>query len=170
MSKIVDVADSIYRDEINQDSSVSIASIAAWLRFGTNLGQLNNLLNTDFSINSSSLEIVDSSGTEISDLESSIYKQLYLISYYSRNAKNSMGVGGVDQILEAQSDGGVLRFVNRNELAKSYIQLKKDIELKLKGLVNAYKHNAYAPQHVTGDDISVDLTSSRVANETILGR
>ena len=169
MSKIVDIADSIWRDEVNQDSSVSIASIAAWLRFGTNIGQLNNTLHTSFSINSSTLEIVNSSGVEITDLESSIYKQLYLISYYGRNAKNSMGVGGVDQLIEATSDGGTLRFVNRNELAKSYIQLKKDIEEKLKNLVNAYKHNAYSPQHIEGDDTNVEATSSRIGSNSILG-
>ena len=79
------------------------------------------------------------------------------------------GVGGVDQLIEATSDGGTLRFVNRNELAKSYIQLKKDIEEKLKNLVNAYKHNSYVPLSVEGDDTNVDITSSRIGSNAIVG-
>ena len=52
--KVVDISDAIYRD-LGEPSSISIPAIAFWVR--ENVGSLNNAINTDFSVNSTSLEI-----------------------------------------------------------------------------------------------------------------
>ena len=52
--KIVDMSDFTHRS-LESSSLVSIASIAAYYR--NNIGKLNNLLNKDYSINSTSLEL-----------------------------------------------------------------------------------------------------------------
>lgn len=154
MAKVVDIADEIWR-ESDQDSSHSIPSIAAWLRFGGNLGTLNNLLHTDYSVNSSDLEIYNSSNVIIGDNEVAIYKALYFIKFYDRMVKNSLGAASVDLLTEASSDGGTLRWVNRNEKAKTFAQLKKDYQTELDKLINWYKRNAYAPQSIDGADTIV---------------
>ena len=51
---IVDIADDLYK-ELGEPSTISIPVIAFWLR--CNIGALNNALNTNFNIDSSSLEI-----------------------------------------------------------------------------------------------------------------
>ena len=45
--KIVDIADEIYR-ELGEPSSLSIPAISFWIR--SNVGELNNRLNTAFKI------------------------------------------------------------------------------------------------------------------------
>lgn len=152
--KVVDIADSLYRsDEINQDTLVSIPSISAWLRFGKNLGSLNNLINTRFVIDDNTLEIIDDdSQEEIGELETAIYCQLYFISYFNRKISTSLGVAGVDILQSAESDQGKLTFINRNEIAKTYNMQKKDIQDGLNKLINSYKRNAYSPKSVESDD------------------
>ena len=45
--KIVDIADEIYR-ELGEPSTISIPAIAFWIR--SNVGELNNRINTTFKI------------------------------------------------------------------------------------------------------------------------
>ena len=52
--KVVDIADEVYR-ELGSPTDLSIPAIAFWLR--TNIGSLNNHINTAFVINSTSYEI-----------------------------------------------------------------------------------------------------------------
>lgn len=165
--RVVDIADQIFRN-LNEPSDLSIPYIASWLRFGANIGSLNNLVHKNYSLDSS-LELV-SDNEEIGIEEVSIYEQLFFINYYSRQAKNSLGVGGVDILLEATSDQGTLRFANRNEVSKTWNQMKKDSTEYLNKLLNLYKFNAYSPQSIEGDDVSVKITSSRTYNESIEGR
>lgn len=155
MALIVDIADEIYR-ESDSDSQHSIPSIAAWLRFSGNIGALNNLINTEYSINSSDLEIYNEKNVIIGNLEVSIYKQLYFTRFYEKLSKNSLGAASVDILTEASSDGGTLRWVNRNERSKTFNELKKDSQGELNRLVNWYKRNAYRPQHVEGADLTVE--------------
>ena len=54
MAKIVSIADEVYR-ELGNPTDLSIATISFWLR--TNVGQLNNLINIDASINQETLEL-----------------------------------------------------------------------------------------------------------------
>ena len=68
--KIVDIADEIFR-ELDQPTDVSIPQIAFWIR--VNVGSLNNLINTEYTIDTTTLEISPDPAIE----EKSILKKLY---------------------------------------------------------------------------------------------
>ena len=148
--KIVDMSDFTHRS-LESSSLVSIASIAAYYR--NNIGKLNNLLNKDYSINSTSLELLDSGGTEIGAEEFAIYEKIYIIGFYDRMIRNSLGAGSVDQVTEVSSDGGTVRFLNRNLVSQNYIQVRKELREELKQMLNHYKVAKYSPLSVTGDDL-----------------
>ena len=80
--KVVDIADEIYR-ELGEPSTLSIPAITYWVR--SNVGQMNNLIHTDFFINSKDLELVetiDSVPVEIGEEEKAIMKKMYFIHFY----------------------------------------------------------------------------------------
>lgn len=160
---ITDWANDLYLD-LDQASDVSLASLAAWGR--AHIGDLNNLLHTDYSIDSTTLEPTDSGGNILGEQEASIYKVLYKIHYWTRQIKNSLGVGGIDILQSAKSDGGELTFINRNQLSLSYIQLRKDTKVELDKLINYYHHGNAKPLQVTGDDEYVKLSSYEIGVNT----
>jgi homoserine dehydrogenase len=146
-TKIVDISDELYR-EMGEPSDLSVASIAYWLR--TNIGKLNVLLNKAYSIDESTLEI---SGDESFTMtEKSIFKLLYSIQYYERLFRNALGSASVDSVLSVTDDGSTVVKVNKNELAKSYGQLKKQAYEELQSLLNKYELNEVTPLQVAGDD------------------
>ncbi len=153
--KCVDLATALFKTELNEDCSISIPSLCAYFRY--NIGDLNNLLGASFKLNSTDLEIIDENGNEISSEAAMIYKYLYLVSFYSRQVRNFLGVGGISQTLQIQSDGGMIKMVDKTQAAKVYIQMRKDTENTLKNLVNKYKfrNDGGNPQQVVGDDVYV---------------
>jgi hypothetical protein len=164
--KLVDSANGLYLN-LGTPSNVSIPAICAYYR--NTVGELNATLGTNFRVDSTTLELTDS-GVEIGEKEMAIFNLLYEIKYYTRESRNFMGVGGVDQLLSAESDNGKLTFVNRNTSAASYIQLRKESKLALDELVNYYKLAACSPSSVEGDDTSVNTTSDRMANNIMIGQ
>lgn len=168
---IVDLSDQIFRN-LSEPADVSIPSIAAWLRFDVNLGKLNELLGKDYSIDPISKEIIDTNGLNIGTDESGIYETMYSLNYYDRQIRRYLGAGSLDVniLQEATSDQGTLRFVSRNEIAKSFMQLRKDCISQLNQLINSYKFAAARPSQVTGDDLNVEKTASRVGANTIVSQ
>jgi hypothetical protein len=150
MAKIVDYSNATYL-ELEEDSDISIASIANWFR--NNFSLLNNILNKNYSLNLS-LEIVDENAVEIGEEEVVIFKQLYFIYFYGRKARKFLGAAGTDSVIELSSDGGTVRMINKIDLAKNYSSLLKESKDTVKNLINAYKIKQYQPQQVTGDDIT----------------
>ena len=59
--KIVDIADEIFR-ELDQPKDVSVPQIAFWIR--VNVGSLNNLINTEYAIDTTTLEISPDPGIQ----------------------------------------------------------------------------------------------------------
>jgi hypothetical protein len=155
--KIVDVADEIYR-ELGEPSDLSIASIAFWLR--TNIGDLNILINKKFYITDDTLEIgiEEGSGDEFKDIEKSVFKMIYSIHYYERLFRNALGAASTDSTIEITENGFTGRKVNKNELAKTYAQLRKQINDELQILTKNYNLNEAKPLQVAGDDIYQDPT------------
>jgi hypothetical protein len=158
-NKIVDIADEIYR-ELGEPSDLSLASIAFWLR--TNIGDLNILINKKFYIIESTLEIgiVEDSGDAFTDIEKSIFKMLYSIHYYERLFRNALGAASTDSVLEINQNGFMARKINKNELAKTYAQLRKQISDELYVLTKNYNLNEARPLQVAGDDTIPDLSRS----------
>jgi len=151
-NKIVDISDEIYR-ELGEPSDLSHASIAFWLR--TNIGDLNILINKKYYIIEGTLEIgiLEGSGDVFGDLEKSIFKMIYTIHYYERLFRNALGAASTDNTIEITENGFTGRKVNKNELAKTYAQLRKQIVDELYSLTKNYNLNEAKPIQVAGDDI-----------------
>jgi hypothetical protein len=150
-TKIVDIADEIYR-ELGEPSDLSHASIAFWLR--TNIGDLNILINKKYYIIESTLEIgiLEGSGEAFTDIEKSIFKMIYNMHYYERLFRNALGAASTDSVLSVTDDGSTVVKVNKNELAKTYAQLRKQISDELQVLAKNYNLNEGRPLQVAGDD------------------
>ena len=185
--KIVDIADEIYR-ELSEPSTISIPSIAFWIR--SNVGELNNRINTTFKIRDTNPDIYEFSGSfvnasnepqafneaagalglsvsgnngtssdpaivAIQPEEASILKKMYVVHYYDQQIRSTVGAASTDPIVEVASDGSRVRKINKNELSKTYISLKKEEYSELTDLINAYKLRKASPVQVAGDDTQV---------------
>lgn len=143
--KVVDIADEIYR-ELSYPNDISIPVIGFWLR--TNIGSLNNLIDTSFLLNNSDLEISPAPSLE----EKSIFKKMYLIHYYDILIRSVLGASAMDSVLEVTSDGATVRKINKNEVSKTYLSLRRDHVEELNSLVNYFKQNKFEPIQIAGDD------------------
>lgn len=150
-TKIVDVADEVYR-ELGEPADISIASIAYWLR--TNIGKLNVLLDKPYLISDTTLEIYSSDETKdpFGINEKTIFKKIYTVYYYERLFRNALGAASTDSTIEIDQNGFRAKRVNKNELAKTYSDLKKQSDEALKMLLDKYELNAVTPLQVAGDD------------------
>jgi len=157
---VLDSATNIYNNELGSPTNTSIPAIVTYLR--SNVGDLNNLLGECFSLNNiqgttNYLEIIQGNNNQclISDEAMEIYKYIYLMTYYQRMVFSFTGVGDTNILVQASSDEGTLRFVDKGNLAKIYIGLRKDTENTLKTLVNKYKMRRQTAQQVIGDDVII---------------
>ena len=150
-TKIVDVADEVYR-ELGEPADISIASVAYWLR--TNIGKLNVLLNKPYLISETTLEIYSSDETKdpFGINEKDIFKKIYTVYYYERLFRNALGAASTDSVIEIDQNGFRAKKVNKNELAKTYSDLKKQSDEALKMLLDKYELNEVTPLQVVGDD------------------
>ena len=97
MVKIVSIADEAYR-ELASPSTCQLA-ISFWLR--TNLGQLNNLIDTSYTLNADTQEL----DTGLTIEEAVIFKKLYFVHYYDLKIRATLGAASNDSVVEASSDG-----------------------------------------------------------------
>jgi len=149
-NKIVDIADEIYR-EMAEPEDISIPSIAYWLR--TNIGDLNIIINKNYSINGTTLEIEIPEGDSFGPTEKSIFKMLYGIHYYERLFRAALGAASTDSTIEIDQNGFRARKINKNELAKNYAELRKQIVAELMELTKNYNLNEARPLQIAGDDV-----------------
>lgn len=147
--KIVDIADELYR-EMGEPADLSIASIAFWLR--SNIGDLNITINKAYTINETTLEIEMPEGDTFGSTEKSIFKMLFSIHYYERLFRNALGAASTDSTIEIDQNGFRAKRVNKNELAKTYSDLRKQIVDELNTLTKNYNLNEARPLQVAGDD------------------
>ena len=84
--------------------------------------------------------------------EASILKKMYIVHYYDQQIRSTVGAASTDPIIEVASDGSRVRKINKNELSKTYISLKKEEYSELIDLINAYKLRKSTPVQVAGDD------------------
>ena len=151
MNNIGNLASSIFINEFDS-TGITIDSISVWL--DSNIGQLNNVLYTSLSgVNGN----VNGLGLE----EQSIYKEMYLYHYYTKQTRNVIrGIANDSNgnILSVRDGDNAITFVNKNEVSKVYRSLAQDAYEKLEGLV--YKYNSYnaSPRQVGGIESNIQLT------------
>jgi hypothetical protein len=141
---IASIAQEIF-EELGEPSDFSISAIAAWLR--RNIGGLNNFLNESFSINDQGLEI----SPALNDIQKYIFKKMYNVHYFDLKIK-SVGSLATTDFVTIKDDIGSVQKVNKNEVLKNYISIRKQEYEELKGLANQYHSNEVYPMQVAGDD------------------
>ena len=162
--KVVDIATEIFT-ELSEPASLSVESISYWLRM--NVGELNNHLNTSFRLDESS-EInnnidkedrepsaFNSSLTFVAEIgpeEKAVLKKMYMVHYYERQLRSTLGAASNDPVVEVVSDGSKVRKINKNELSKTYTSLKKQEYDELIHMINSYKNRVSSPVQVAGND------------------
>lgn len=144
INTVTSIAQEIY-EEIGESSDTSIAAIAAWVR--RNIGGLGNLLNLEFSINDSTLEIAPN----LSDIQKYIFKKMYSIYYFDLKIKSTASLTTTDYV-SIKDDFGSVQKLNTNEVLKSIYTVRKQEYDELKDLVNKYRSNNTIPIQVAGDD------------------
>ena len=144
INTVTSIAQEIY-EELGEPSDLSIAAIAAWVR--RNIGGLNNMINTTFSVDSSSLEI----SPNLSDIEKYIFKKMYSVYFFDLRIKSTGSLATTD-FITIKDDIGSVQKANKNEVLKSYISVRKQEYDELKDLVNKYEFNQVTPLQVAGDD------------------
>lgn len=150
--KVVDIAEETFR-ELGEPSTISVPAIATWLR--NNIGGLNNAINTEFEINTSSLEIerkVDSKMADITEYETFIFKKMYVVHYYEILVRQSAGAASTDTVVEVSQDGMRVRKANKINVLKELTATKKQEVEDLFRAINFYKTNKAQPRQVAGDD------------------
>lgn len=147
--KIVDLATELY-DELGEPVDISIPSIAYWLR--SNIGDLNILINKKFYIDETSLEIASEDTDIFGNVEKSIFKMIYSIHYYERLFRNALYAATQDSVISISDEGSSVTKINKNELAKNYAALRKQINDELNVLTKNYNLNEAKPLQVAGDD------------------
>ena len=152
-NKIVDISDEIYR-ELGEPNDITLSSIAFWLR--TNIGDLNIMINKKFYIDETTLEITSEDTDPFGNIEKSIFKMIYTIHYYERLFRNALGSASLDTVLSVTDDGSTVVKINKNELAKTYAQLRNQISDELQELTKNYNLNEVKPLQVAGDDTIAD--------------
>ncbi len=142
------IADELYR-ELEEPDDVSIPSIAFWLV--SNIGRLNNLIGTDFTIESSVIV------PDLHENQKAIYKTLYFIHYYKRQVNSNLGAAGYSAIAEVKEGNRTVRRTNKTEIAKNYRSMVADYNDELMQQLMAYKMNQCTPeQFIVGNPILTD--------------
>ena len=145
MSVISDLALNIFQTEFDGDTGVMYNSyIEAWLE--SNLGQLNNRINTSYSGIDAEL-----------DLESqAIYKELYMGNYYRKQSRNALrgliGNTNGSDILSLRDGNSSVTFTNKNEVSKVYKSLAEESDRKVEKLSHYYNIYQSQPLQLGGVD------------------
>jgi len=116
--KVVDIADEIFQ-ELGEPSSISIPAITFWVR--SNVGKLNNAINTEFAVNESSLEIqrkINDITTNIDIDEVAIFKKMYSVYYYDTQIRANVKGLETDAVVEVSSDGMRVRKTSKTEIIR----------------------------------------------------
>ncbi len=161
MPTLLETATRISENLGNPDSP-TVGVIQYWLRH--NIGTLNTLLNTGYTIDASD-------GTVEPDLaedDAAIFQLMYNIYYYDTKVRANLGAAAIDNVLEVAENGAVVRMVNKNSIALSYIQMKKQEQEELNKMVSLYRGNRAVPDQVAGeDDVDVLYSSNYNLRRTI---
>jgi hypothetical protein len=136
---VADLARNIFM-ELGEPTDISIPSISFWLI--SNIGQLNNLIDEEFTIESS--QIVP----EISDNQGVIFAKLYEIYYIKRQVKANLGAAAYSSVTEVREGNRTVRVTSKNEIAKTYQLTLRDVQDELDQLLLSYKMNQARPRQV----------------------
>lgn len=148
------IADELFSD-LGEPTDTSVAVITAWLE--VNIGQLNAILNRNFYIDGGDIlnadydasdpdEETNGSEYDFTIVEVAIFKLVYFIRYYQRQANKALGSGSLEDnwVRMSEGDSSVQR-TSRAEIAKGFRGVVKENEEMLRWVVGLYKVNKANP-------------------------
>tara|TARA_R100000008_G_scaffold86268_1_gene78650 strand:- start:1770 stop:2294 length:525 start_codon:yes stop_codon:yes gene_type:complete len=150
--KVVDIADQIFR-ELGEPSSLSVPAISFWVR--SNVGNLNNAINTEFAVNEGTLEIqrkINDENTNIGIDEAIIFTKMYSVYYYDTQIRANVTGLETDSVVEVSSDGMRVRKTSKTEIIRHLTTLKRLEDEELRRMIHYYRIHKSIPRQVAGDD------------------
>lgn len=133
-------------------SDLTSANTEYWVR--TNLGMLNVSIHGNFALSGSGNDMSITGDSPVWDNRiKDIYKKIHEVDYYSKQIRTLLPANSSNQLLETNSDGGRLKFINKNEMAKTYKSLRDESQMELKKMTSQYNYGQSMPSQVSGDDI-----------------
>ncbi len=142
--KLIILATEVY-EELSSPDDISPSSVTTWL--ATNLGQLNSLLLTSYDLTDDSSEITPELGVD----EKAIFKKIYIINYYSRQIRSNLGAAAYT-LTSVEEDGFKVVKANRNEIAKTFMSLKRAEMDELQKFLLGYKSKRGGPLAVHSNE------------------
>ena len=144
-------------DAIGNPPEYSLAYISGWVFDQSNVGRLNNLIDTCFAVSRYTGVSGVTTGIyispELNPEEQSIYKLIFDVFYYQKQSKAVMsGAGGLTAWQSLREGDTTIVRVNRSEMAKTYRALGLDSRKALEDEVRKYLRNQGVPAQVAGDD------------------
>jgi hypothetical protein len=144
--------------ELDEPENFSIAKISAWFLDNANVGKLNNLIGTQIS----GVAYKDTHGVitgydlvpNPNNEQLAIYKMTFDFEYFKNQARFATAsslVEGEDWVTLGEGDSKVVR-INKNEIAKNYRGLARDIKQDLDKAVKMYLKYNSVPEQIVGDD------------------
>lgn len=145
MANIEQIASGIFFYEFDADTNeTNISMISGWVQ--ANLGQLNNLIYTDYSGTS-----------DIGLEEQTILTHLYLMHYYKKKSRNAIKTIGsstpTNNVVSIRDEDSSVTFLNGNEVSKQFVQMSKDHFNELGKLVHAYNSYQASPSQVVAENM-----------------
>ena len=110
--KVVDIASELF-EELGSPTDTSITAITYWVR--SHVGSLNNLVFKDYTVNGTTLEIINSDEAEIGINEVSILKKLYEIYRWDVLIRSRLVALDSDDLIEVTDEGSSVRKVSKND-------------------------------------------------------
>lgn len=143
---LVDLASSIYLNDLLETTDTSIPRIVSWLC--ANIGTVNDYLGTSYTISG------NDAIPELTEDVSAIFAVIYLDRYYARQVQLFSGASGYDSSWTEWSEGdSSIRRVSKNEIAKTMMQLKKENSLYLKDLISGWKRYQCIPANLLSNSL-----------------
>lgn len=137
---IADLSREIFED-LGSPDDISLPAISFWLGTESNLGKLNTLLDTEFTI------IDNEISRPLNSQEQAIYKHLYQIQYIKRQFNKNTGAAAyAGEVIEIKEGNRTVKGINKNDVAKTLNAYLKDLNLELIQLIQSYKLNLADPR------------------------
>lgn len=141
-----------------EEKNVAISRASGWML--SNLGKLNTLINTSYSGENPGLKLE----------ENSIYKNLYISNYYKNKASSVLKNMDSDNLqwISLREGDSQIQVQNKNEVAKTYLQMQKEKDLETKDLIAAYNLYGAYPREVSVD-YDLDYSETNDSEFEVMG-
>lgn len=146
---VATIADEIHK-ELGEPTAYTTTAIQFWLR--SNIGELNNLLLTNYSLNNNEIKDDCDPAEPIEVEPAAILKKMYKVHYHDLEIKKNLLSISTDSIIEVRDQGSSVRKVNKNQVTLALTNIRKQEVEELNNLVTAYRARNSEPRQVAGDD------------------